>query len=100
MQNVWEYDMTDIVVKDDNKTEMKKKRRDWHSSERVNMREGEMLRAESVCLLTKQLKSMAVLMNISPEKLVPSSAGTASLTANMIEHHLKAAHDWKAHFIL
>lgn len=29
-----------------------------------------------VCLLTKSLKSMTVLMNISQEKLVPSSAGT------------------------
>ena len=32
-----------------------------------------------VCLLTKSLKSMAVLMNISKGKLVPSSAGTDSL---------------------
>lgn len=49
--------------------------------ERVNMRERER-NAESevgVCLLTKSLKSMAVLMNISQRKLVPSSAGTDSL---------------------
>lgn len=43
--------------------------------------------------MTKSLKSMAVLMNISQGKLVPSSAGTDSLTANVIEHLLKAAHD-------
>lgn len=48
-----------------------------------------------MCLLTKSLKSMAVLMNISRGKRVPSSAGTDLLTANVIEHHLKAAHGWK-----
>lgn len=46
-----------------------------------------------VCLLTKSLKSMAVLMNISWGKLVPSSAGTDLLTANVIEQDSQAAHD-------
>lgn len=41
-------------------------------------REGDAESGVGVCLLTKSLKSMAVLMNISQGKLVPSSAGTHS----------------------
>lgn len=47
--------------------------------ERAGDREGEEV-VESgvrVCLLTESLKSMAVLMNISLGKLMPSSTGTS-----------------------
>lgn len=73
--------MTDVVVKEDNKKK-KQESRIQGGEKREMQREGEQERggdAESgvgVCLLTKSLKSMAVLMNISQEKLVPSSAGT------------------------
>lgn len=63
--------------------------------ERASEHEGDAESGVSVCLLTKSLKSMAALMNISLEKLVQSSAGMNPLAANVIEHHLEAARDLK-----
>lgn len=63
--------------------------------EREREHEGDAGSGVSVCLLTKSLKSMAALMNISLEKLVQSSAGMNPLTANVIEHHLEATRDLK-----
>lgn len=68
-----------------------------HTGERkrASEHEGDAGSRVSVCLLTKSLKSMAALMNISLEKLVQSSAGMNPLTANVIEHHLEATRDLK-----
>ncbi len=88
--------MTDIVVY---MTIKKTKVRDAGGGERrrdryregEHVREGDAGSGVCVCLLTKSLKSMAVLMNISQGKLVQSSAGTDSLTANVIEHLFKGS---------
>lgn len=70
-----------------------REKRLWIQREGEDEREGDAESGVGTCLLTESFKSMAVLMNISREKLVPSSAGIHSLTANVIEQRLKAAHD-------